>query len=105
MRLPFNMSYTRRFADFHEQRTLSLAGFLALRHQHGEALAGPASLQEFRHLERMTGVAALLQLPNEFRGALREDDVAIEHDGVAAEDARFFLRDIDQVRQPIADRA
>src|SRR4029077_14728264 len=52
----------------------------------------------------MTVIAPLLQRGDELRRALRQNNVAIEHDGVTAKVDRFFRFDIDQVSHMLADR-
>ena len=69
--------------------------------EEGEALAGAAGLHELGHGERMRMVTALLQRGSELGAAIREQNFAFQHHGIAGEPLRFFGLDFQQLGQPM----
>ena len=53
----------------------------------------------------MADVAAVAEGRDQFRRAFGQNDVAIEHDGVAGKMDRFFFGHVNQVAEVFADRA
>ncbi len=76
-----------------------------LRHKHRQTFARAAGFQELRHRQFMAAVAAITQRGDEFRRAVGQNDVALEHNGIAGKVHRFFRHNIDQFLHVLADGA
>src|SRR6478672_11993059 len=76
-----------RFAERAEasrtaRRSVPSSSLLSLRHEHGETFAGAPGFDEFAHRQRVTAIAALLQLCHQPGRAFGQNDIAVDYHGV-----------------------
>src|SRR5712691_8394747 len=78
---------------------------LALRQKHRETFARAASFDEFAHRQFVAAIKTVTQRGHEFRRAFRQNDFALNDNGIARKMHRLFRQDIDQFGHMFADCA
>src|SRR5215831_1970156 len=91
--------------DADETATKSGSRLFSLRHEHDQAFARATSFDELGHRKLMAVITTLVELGDKFRRALRQHDVALEHDSITTKMHGFFWLNINQFTHMIADRA
>src|ERR1700719_4729120 len=83
-----------------EQESLD---FFALWQKQSQTFTGPARFKKFGHRKLMTSVAAIGQGSDELGRALRHNNIALHHDGIATKMHCLVWRDVDQIGNVFAN--